>query len=74
MFPDTKNKNIYGVWVGISMVFKIFMEHLWFKGDGAIPYGHDQHTFKRSLTQGTDYIWFMGGDLNSFQYIRASSI
>jgi hypothetical protein len=51
MFRDTRTKNIYGMWVGISIVFKI-LEHLWCKGDGTILYGHDQHTIKCSVTQG----------------------
>jgi hypothetical protein len=41
--------------VGISTVFKI-LEHLWFKGDVTIPYGHDQHTIKFSLTQETIHV------------------
>jgi hypothetical protein len=45
MFPETRNKNTYGLWVGTSMVFKI-LEHLWFKGDVIILYGHDQHAIK----------------------------
>jgi hypothetical protein len=49
MFPDTRNKNKYGLWVGISRVFKVF-EHLQFKRDGAIRYDHDQLTIKCSLT------------------------
>jgi hypothetical protein len=43
---------IYGLWVGILKVFKI-LEHLWFKGDVTIPFGHDQHTIKCSFRQGT---------------------
>jgi hypothetical protein len=37
---DTRNKDIYGLGVGDSTVFKI-IEHLRFKGDGTTPYGHD---------------------------------
>jgi hypothetical protein len=40
MFPDTRNKNVYGLWVGISTVFNI-LEHLQIKGDRTTPYGHD---------------------------------
>jgi hypothetical protein len=58
-FPDTRNKNTYGLWVGISIVFKT-LEHFWCKGNGTITYGHDHYTIKSSLTQGTS-IWFMGG-------------
>jgi hypothetical protein len=58
MFPDTRNKNIYAPWVGISTVFKI-LEHLWFKNDITIPYGQNQLTTKCSMTQGTmiPYNW-----------------
>jgi hypothetical protein len=52
MFHDTRNKSIYGVWVGFSVVFKI-LEHLTFKGDRTIPYGHNQHSIKCSLSQET---------------------
>jgi hypothetical protein len=43
MFLDTRNKDMFGLQVGISIVFKI-LEHLGCKGDGTIPYSHDQHT------------------------------
>jgi hypothetical protein len=34
---DTRNKNIYGLGVGFSMVFEIF-GHFLFQGDGTTPY------------------------------------
>jgi hypothetical protein len=49
IFPDTRNKNMYDLWVGISTVFKI-LEYFRFKGEGTIPYDHDQHTIKSSMT------------------------
>jgi hypothetical protein len=74
VFADKRNKNIYGLWMGISTVFKI-LKHFRFKGDETIQYGHDQHTIKCSLTQRTNiYIWFKGGDLNGFQDIKASLV
>jgi hypothetical protein len=51
MFLDTRNKNIYGIGMRISTVIEI-SEHLLFKVDGTIPYGHDQHTIKCPLTKG----------------------
>jgi hypothetical protein len=36
MFLDTRNKNMYGLGVGISTVFEI-AEHFLFKGGGAEP-------------------------------------
>jgi hypothetical protein len=50
MFFDTRNKNMYGLGVGITTVFKI-AEHFLFKGGGAgiTPYGHDLHTIRCSL-------------------------
>jgi hypothetical protein len=42
-----------------------------FKGDRTIPYGHDQHTILNTPRhKEQDYTWFMGGDLNGFQYIK----
>jgi hypothetical protein len=52
MFLDTRNKNMYGLRVGISTVFEIF-RHFLFKEDGTTPYGHDLYTIRCSLTQGT---------------------
>jgi hypothetical protein len=51
MFPDTRNKNIIHIIWSIGEDFKI-LEHLWFNGDGTIPYGHDQHTIKCYLIKG----------------------
>jgi hypothetical protein len=45
MFLDTRNKNMYRLGVGISMIFKI-LGHFLFKGDGSIPYGHDLYICK----------------------------
>jgi hypothetical protein len=42
MLLDTRNKNIYGLDVGISREFKIFV-HFLFKEDDTTPYGHDLH-------------------------------
>jgi hypothetical protein len=36
MFLDTKNKNRYGLGMGISKLFEIF-RHFLFKGDGTTP-------------------------------------
>jgi hypothetical protein len=36
MFLDTRNKNIYGLGMGISIVFKIF-SHFLFLGVGLTP-------------------------------------
>jgi hypothetical protein len=52
MFLDTRNKNIYGLGVGISMVSKIF-SYFPFLGDGVDPRSHDLHTIGCSVTQGT---------------------
>jgi hypothetical protein len=66
IFPDKRNKNIhvYGLWVGISTVFKI-LKLLWCKGNRIIPHGHDLHNIKCSLTQGTRMLRYMvyGGEL-----------
>jgi hypothetical protein len=43
MLLDTRNKNIYGLGLGISTVFKIFGDFL-LRGDGITPYGRDLHT------------------------------
>jgi hypothetical protein len=50
MFLDTRNKNMYGLGVGISTVFEI-AEHFLFNGGrgGTTPYVHDLHTIKCSL-------------------------
>jgi hypothetical protein len=50
MLPDTSNKNIYGLLVGISKVLNI-LEHFWFKGDRTIFYGHDLNPVKCYLTK-----------------------
>jgi hypothetical protein len=73
MFPDTMNKNIYVVWVGISTIVKL-LEHLWCKRDMAIPYGHDQHTIKGSLTQGTriHMVYILGSQRFSIYYNTSS--
>jgi hypothetical protein len=42
MLLDTRNKIIYGLGVGISMVFEILI-HFMFMGDRTTPYGHDLH-------------------------------
>jgi hypothetical protein len=40
MLLDTETKMVYGLGVGISTVF-VILGHFLFKGDRAIPYGHD---------------------------------
>jgi hypothetical protein len=35
MFGDTKNNNMYGLWMGISEVFKI-LKYIRINGDGTI--------------------------------------
>jgi hypothetical protein len=45
MLLDTRNKSIYGVGVGISILFEIF-GHFLFKRDRRNPYGHDLHTVR----------------------------
>jgi hypothetical protein len=52
MFPDTRNKKMYGLGMGISTDFKI-LQHLRIKWDITFSYGHDMHTMNCSLTQGT---------------------
>jgi hypothetical protein len=52
MFFDTRNKNMYGLGVGISTVFEI-LGHFLFREDRTTPYDHDLFTIRCSLTQGT---------------------
>jgi hypothetical protein len=52
MFLDTRNKNMYGLGVGISTVSKIF-SYFQFLGGGVDPRSHDLHTIGYSVTQGT---------------------
>jgi hypothetical protein len=65
MLPDTRNKNMYGVWVGISTVFKI-LEHLQLKG--AVQF----HMVMISISSNApchkeqEYLWFGSRDLNDF--------
>jgi hypothetical protein len=49
---DTRNKNTYGLGMGISMVFEI-LGHFLFRGDGTTMYGHDLHNIRCYLTQET---------------------
>jgi hypothetical protein len=71
MLLDTTNKNIYGIGVGISMVFEI-LGHFLFKG---APYTvmiyiqSDATSYKKQI-----YIWFRGGDLNVFRNIWACPV
>jgi hypothetical protein len=63
MLLDTRNCNICGLEVGISMVFEI-IRHFLFEGLG-------DGTTIQILSDGTwhkkqEYIWFREGDLNSF--------
>jgi hypothetical protein len=70
MSLDTRNKNIYGV--GISMSFEVFDYFLGIKGERTTPYGYDLHTIRCYLIQEIRiYIWYRGGDLNSFRDIWA---
>jgi hypothetical protein len=58
MLLDTRNKNIYGLCVGMSTVFNI-SEHLRFKE--TTLYGHDLHTIRCYLTQETRiYVLWVG--------------
>jgi hypothetical protein len=41
---------LYGLGVGISMVFEIF-GNFQYQGDRITPYGHDLHTIRCYLTQ-----------------------
>jgi hypothetical protein len=43
MVLETRNKNMYGLGVGISTVFENF-GHFLFNGDGTTPYDHDLQT------------------------------
>jgi hypothetical protein len=52
MFPDIRNKNTHGLWLEMSIIFKM-LEHLWCREDGTIPWGNDQHAIQCALTQGT---------------------
>jgi hypothetical protein len=52
MLHNTRNKNIYGLGVGISIVFKIF-SYFNFLGGEVDPPGHDLHTIECPSTQGT---------------------
>jgi hypothetical protein len=63
-----KQEYIWGV--GISMVFEI-IGHFLFKGDGTTMYGYDLHTIRCYLKKRQEYVWFKGGDLNSFRNIWA---
>jgi hypothetical protein len=45
MLLDTRNKNIYGLGVGISKVFKILV-HILFKEERTNPWSHDLHTIR----------------------------
>jgi hypothetical protein len=52
MLLNTRNKNIYGLGVGISTVFKIF-SNFPFLGGGVDPRGHGQNTIGCYLTHET---------------------
>jgi hypothetical protein len=59
---------------GISTFFMI-LEHLRFEGDGTIPYCHDQHTIKWSLTQGTRiYVIYGWGSQRFLKYLGTSCL
>jgi hypothetical protein len=54
MLLDIRNKNIYGLGVGISTVFEIFGHFLYQeRGERITPYGYDLHTISWYLTQET---------------------
>jgi hypothetical protein len=69
MLLNTRKKNIYGLGVGISTVFKIF-SNFNFLGGGVDPRGHDLHTIRCFLTQGKRIYMVLAGDLNGFQDIQ----
>jgi hypothetical protein len=73
MFPDTRNKNIYGSWVGISTVFKI-LEHFQSNGDGIIKFRVVMISIGRYqilLDTRNNNIYGLWLGISSFQYIRA---
>jgi hypothetical protein len=71
MLLNTRKKNIYGLGVGISTVFKIF-SNFNFLGGGVDPRGHDLHTIGCPLTQGTRIYMVLGW--GSQQFSRYSAI
>jgi hypothetical protein len=69
MTLNTRNKNIYGLWVGISTVFNI-LEHLRIKGEGSLRMVMTTYKWMLLDTKNkTVIIWFRGGDLKSFLQI-----
>ena len=68
-----RNKNIYGLWVGIWMVSKILCI-LWKEWVGHAPAGcggegQGSMSLNAAYQKEQQYIWFMGGDLNGFRDI-----
>jgi hypothetical protein len=73
MLLNTRNKNIYGLGVGISTVFKIF-SNFNFLGGGVDPRGHDLHTIGCPLTQGTRIYMVLGRGSQRFSRYSAVSL
>ena len=63
-----RNKNIYRLWVGIWMVSKILCI-LWKERVGHAPWGPRDPCHNMAYHKEQQYIWFIGGDLNSFRDI-----
>ena len=68
-----RNKNIYGLGVGILTVSEL-LHILWSKGGGACPEGppgdHWSVPLNASCHKDQEYIWFSGGNLNGLHNIR----
>ena len=69
MLLNARNKNIYGLGVGISTVFKIF-SYFPFKGAGLTPGVMTYIPLDAPQHKEQEYIWFRGRDLNGFQDIQ----
>ena len=68
-FSKGPNKNIYGLWMEAWTVSKIICI-LWKKAGGACPWGSGgSMSLNAACHKEQQYIWFMGGNLNSFRDI-----
>lgn len=66
---DPRNKNVYDLWLGISLVFRIFGHFLFKKESGPLPGPMIYIPFDALWHKEKEYTWFRGGDLNRLQDI-----
>jgi hypothetical protein len=71
MILDTRNKNVYGLWVSISTVFEIFGNFL-LKGAGSLRMVMTYIPSDAVGHKKQEYVWFRGGDFNVFLILGRS--